>query len=277
MERDAAAWLTTFARRSPPRLPDLGVIHARRWRPEKRAAARVVWARRVANESLSVDVARELCEVAPTDVPEGAAIAEALDRLRRDEEAHVELARALTLELDPAFAPLDAEAGPRTSPDEPPELRFMRLVVTGLAVCETVSAARLQGVLARTDLTPFKAVIALFLRDERAHSELGFVLAPVAVAALAARVGEDACAALVSAELRSAFAYLDVVIGGDRLRRGGVERPGPQPRRNPGVVAPIVDAFQFYDVTRRKIVPRLERLGIAASAAWDARHTSALG
>lgn len=271
-ERDAAAWLMTFARRKTRARPDVTAIDTRRWQPEKRVAARLVWARRVANESLSVDVARELREVAPPDAPEATAISEALERLERDEASHAALARDITLRLDPAFEPRDADAGPRTSPGDPPDVRFMRLAVTGLAVCETVSAARFEGVLAWTDLAPFKAAIALFLRDERAHGELGFVLAPVAVAALAARVGETACAALVDAELRAAFAYLDVVVGGDQLRRGGIERPGAQPQRNPGVVAPLVDAFQFYEVTRRRILPRLERLGIGARAAWDARH-----
>lgn len=267
-------WLEAFSRRRRPPHVEVMLVDARRWAKPKRDAALVTWRRRVENETLSVVVARELREVAPRDLASGAAVDVALARLEADELAHVCLAWGVVAQLDHAslrdLPPPDGE--PRTSPLEPPEIRFARLVLTGLAVCESVSAARFEDVLAATDLPPFDRAIALFLRDEKAHAELGFALLPLAIERLRRSIGEEAAARLVDAELRETFAHLDRLVGLDLERRGPLPAPGRQPRRNPGVVEPLVDARAFYRAIARRVLPRLERLGVPARVAWSGRH-----
>lgn len=226
------------------------------------------------NEALSVLVARELRAVAPRDVDDASGIDAALARLEADEDAHVRLAWGVVARLERAGLeePPPIASEPRTSPEEPDAIRFARLVLTGLAVCESVSAARFEDVLAATDLPPFDRAINVFLRDEKAHAELGFVLVPIALDGLRRSLGEAPARLLVASELAATFGHLDHAVGLDLERRGPLPEPGKQPRRNPGVVEPLVDALAFYRAIDTRVLPRLERLDVPAREAWSARH-----
>jgi hypothetical protein len=216
-----------------------------------------VWARRALNEALSVDLAQKLRATASrlelADVVHGA-----LARLEEDEARHALLASAVVQRLGGTVL---TEAGPE--PDARAEIAWMRLVLTGLCVCESVSAARFAMVRTHTDLLPFRACIEAFHRDELAHAELGFVLLPHAIALV--DVAE------VVAELRHTFAHLARVVGLG-LARDDVPEERPQPTGNPGVVEPALDAIAFHRAMELEIVPRLERLGVPAERTWHGIH-----
>lgn len=232
-----------------------------------RDAARIVWARRIANETASVEVARRLVRTsAALDL--GADVTNALARLEQDEQLHAELSIAFAERLGPPFAPRIAPLAPLAT--EPAEASWARQVLTALCVCESVSAERYAAVREHTDVAPARAVIDVFLRDEVVHAKLGFVLVPDALDRLRSALGEDAANALVEAELSMVFRELDATIGLDAERKGMPEA-GDLPAGNPGVVTPATDALAFYDAIEGRIVPRLEACGIPASRLWRMR------
>ena len=198
----------------------------------------------------------------------------AVARLDEDERAHVALCEAFVQQLG---APEAAQIQPKMrAPDaEPPSLRLLRYVLTGLAVSESVSALRFAVVRAHTDLPLPRACIDLFLRDESAHARLGFVLLPATLAHHRDQVGIERASSDVDAELRSTFRHLDLAVGLDAERRKLVLQARPQPTKNPGVIEPALDALALYGGMERTIIPRLERLGIAAATAWRDRWASA--
>ena len=245
-------------------MPSLAGVEPATWPAPAVHAAVLVWSRRVRNEAQSVALAHELRAVVGSDDP---VLAAALDRLADDEQSHVELATAFLAVLGAAPPPPEPAL-----PDhpEPPTLRALRCVLTGLAVCETVSAMRFATVRAHTDLAAARACIELFLRDEIAHARLGFLLLPGAIAARAAEVG-DAVTGEIERELGATFRHLDLVVGLDAERRGLVLARRAQPPCNAGVVEPALDALAFRDAITRTIVPRLTRLGIDAGTIWSQR------
>lgn len=231
--------------------------------PESLQAATWVWRRRVMNEGGSVAVAQRLVALAPVG-----AVASALGRLEQDETHHERLARDFVLALG---AP---SPGPAPSPPEPAgseKERFASLVFGALLVGETVSAARYAMVRAHTDVPRARAAIEVLLRDEVAHAELGFVLAPLALSALAEVSSQDAARARLSTELSSALGFLDRAVGLDAERRGLELVERPQPLMNLGVVEPMVDALAFYRAVHKRILPGLASLGFDTRALWAAR------
>lgn len=204
------------------------------------------------NESHSVALGERIAEFLP-----GPAIA----RLIEDERAHVELACSFLKRLG---APeVDVPPFDGITATDPPERALFRAVLTGLAVCESVSAARFAAVRAHTDLPIPRACIEYFLRDEIAHAELGFSLLPSALA------GIDA--AELDAELTATFRTLELTVGLDAERKKLELRARPQLPMNAGIVEPAIDALAFYECVARSILPRLEKIGIDARKIWARR------
>ena len=269
--RDRHRWLIAFADRKESALPDLSTLDVAACPDDALEAARLVWRRRVMNEALSVDLAQHLRRTAGNLDRASETVAHALARLEADEARHVMLASAVSARLgvtstnEPASSSLPAL-------DERAELAFLRLVLTALCVCESVSAARFAAVREHTDLAPFRACIEAFHRDELTHAELGFQLLPDAIERARAAIGREAAHALVLDELRGTMGHLDRVIGLDLERQGPLPQARAQPQDNPGVVEPIVDAIAFYRALHDDVVPRLEALGLPAARAWKARR-----
>lgn len=260
MDERTRRWLEAFARRAIPPVPDARMLSAP---AEALEAATIVWRRRLLNEELSVELAVALRHVAgelQLDRP----ILAALDRLKEDEARHV---AAATSVLN-VFGRAPAAKSSLPLPDASPEECWARLVLTGLCVCESVSAARFAAVREHVDLPAFRACIDTFHRDERAHGELGFVLLPGAIARLRTAIGSARATELLHNELRHTFGELDRVVGMRLALHGPLPQPRLQPPDNPGVVEPLIDAHAFYGALDR-IVPRLESLGLRASAAWE--------
>lgn len=268
-EESARSRLLSFAQRPRVEPPDMAAFDAAVVPALARQAAQLVWARRVANERLSVGVARRIRATVEQAGVVDSAIDAALERLEADEVAHVELATTMLNRLG-ATTSVGSDAAPPAPPGDAAESLF-RQVLTALCVCEVVSAVRFASVRPHTDLPLPRACIELMLRDEATHGELGFALLPLAVARLVAEVGRDRVAVIAGDELRTALRELDRVVGLDAGRRGGLGPARPQPTPNPGVVEPAVDAAAFYTAVERVIVPRLERAGLPALAAWRER------
>ena len=268
MDESAARWLRSFAHRRAVPLPELDGSFGDTCPAAALEVARIVWTRRLVNESLSVDLARQLIDVAARLAALDPIVVDALARLEADEVNHVTLVGRVLARLGitgakPAAVPQAA--------DERPELAFARLVLTGLCVCETVSAARFAAVREHTDLASFRACIELFHRDELTHAELGFVLLPEAIDRLRVSRGAATSDVLLD-ELCGAFGHLDRVVGLELERTGGPPPARPQPLDNPGVVEPAIDARAFYHAIHQEIVPRLERAGLPAQVAWEHRR-----
>lgn len=273
MADDASRWLVAFAGRRLAVVPDLSALDGGACPEEALPPARLVWRRRVVNEALSVDLARRLRELSASLGGLGGEVDGALARLEEDEASHVDLAAEVLRRIGGEAAPAPARLKER---DEPAEAALARCVITGLSVCETVSAARFAAVRDHTDLPVFRACIELFHRDELAHAELGFKLLPRIIERLSAALGPARAAALAEAELRETLGILDRTIGLDFERKGGPPPARPQPTGNPGVVEPAIDAIAFYRAIHGEVLPRLEALGLPAQRAWEARHTTPL-
>jgi hypothetical protein len=269
MDEDTARWLEAFAHRRRALRPDFDAADFALSSDEARTAARIVWRRRVLNEMLSVDLARHLHRAAVHRDEVDPLLHSAFMRLEEDEATHVELASAVLARLGDETLP---EASSLPVRQERAEMVFTRAVLTGLCVCETVSASRFAAVREHTDLPIFRACIEVFHRDELTHAELGFVLLPLALERLRSSLARPAADALVFDELRATMAHLDLVVGLDLERNGGPPPPRPQPAQNPGVVEPAVDARAFYRALHDEVVPRLSALGLPAKNAWELRH-----
>jgi hypothetical protein len=258
MDDALRARLARFADRPTHPLPDLRDVAIDVPGDAALRAARHVWARRVVNETGSEVVARRLVGLAAAVLPDESELMQALQRLERDEHEHGQIARDVLAQLGGDV--------PSTVPDPPAPSgssgeQLASLVLSGLAIGETISAARYAAVRRHTDLAGPRACIERFLRDETAHSELGFLLVPIA-----APLARD-----VRAELAGSFRYLDRLVGMDAERSGIALVERPQPRGNAGVIEPLLDAVAFYVSAREELVPRLGALGLPAETAWRER------
>lgn len=171
----------------------------------------------------------------------------------------VEVARALGSEPPaPSTPPVLART------DRPIEEQFLRHVIFGNCLTETVNVARLVDA-SQHARDPFmrKAVLAL-LADEVRHARFGFVLLTEWGAWLGAH--PDTVRAL-DAFLPGAFAAVEKALsgaGGPTNGYGDDDRAlgSPDPARLPET---------FYVTVEQAIVPGLDRLGLAASAGWRSR------
>lgn len=269
MDESTTRWLHAFGHRRRATPPNLETLEP--CAPEALDAARFVWHRRVVNETRSVELARAMQHLAQRVGDLGKTFHEAFVRLEEDEASHVDLTTAVLTKLQPPSIFIPKDATTVVLSDEPAIVSLMRLVVTGLCICESVSAARFASVREHTDLDGYRACIELFYRDELTHAELGFVALPPVLRVLRDEHGEAHADELVQDELRTALGYMDRVVGLDYERKGGPPPARPQPRGNPGVIEPALDAIAFYQSMHNDVLPRLRSLGLAADNAWKMR------
>ncbi len=272
MDEATTRWLHAFTHRRRAASPNLDTLEVC---PDAALdAARFVWHRRVINEARSVDLARQMQCTAARLEGIGREFVEALGRLEEDETSHVELATAVLKKLKAPTVAFRADAVTVLLPEEPATVSMMRLVVTGLCICESVSAARFAAVREHTDLDGYRACIELFYRDELTHAEFGFVVLPHVVKRLRDEMGGACADELITGELQTTLGHMDRVVGLDFERKGGLPPARPQPTQNPGVVEPAVDAIAFYRSIHEDILPRLESLGLGGREAWKNRTAS---
>jgi hypothetical protein len=184
--------------------------------------------------------------------------------MAEDEMRHALICADVTQALGgEAPAPEAPPVFPRS--DRPSAEQFLRHVIFGNCMTETVNVARLVDA-SEHARDPFvrEALLAL-LTDEIRHARFGFVL--VTEWAPWLRVHPDTVNAL-DAFLPEAFATLERTLSGVGARGDGYgddDRAlgSPDPARLPET---------FYVTVEQAIVPGLDRLGLAASAAWHARR-----
>ena len=227
--------------------------------PHACAAAAIVWQRRHANEQASVALAERMVEAA-TAAGCDDVVVRALARLADDEQAHVDAAANVLDAFDAPHATAQAIRVPDA--EEPAALSLARDIVVGLAICESVSAARFAVVRRVTDVPALRALVDGFLRDEVAHARLGFLLLDVARGL--------ASEPWLVTEAMIALRELEGVVGLDGARRG-LDPPRAQPRGNPGVVEPNLDAIAFYTAVEGRVLSRFAAAGIDVAAAWQRR------
>lgn len=269
MDEATTRWLHAFTHRRRAAMPNLDTLEVC---PDAALdAARFVWHRRVVNEARSVDLARKM-QCTTTRLKDICKeFVEALGRLEEDETSHVELVTAVLKRLKAPIITTEADAVNLVLPEEPAVISMMRLVVTGLCICESVSAARFAAVREHTDLDGYRACIELFYRDELTHAELGFVMLPHIVQRLRDEMGTAYADELMTGELQSTLGHMDRVVGLNFERKGGPPPARPQPMQNPGVVEPAMDAIAFYRSIHEDVLPRFESLGLPAREAWKNR------
>ncbi len=269
MDEAAIRWLDAFAHRKRSKAPNLDTLD--QCPEEALAVARIIWHRRVVNETRSVAIAQALQQMVNRVETLGPQLLDAFKRLEEDEATHVALASAVLNQIGQSNITIPTDATTIVFLEEPAITSLMRLVLTGLCICESVSASRFACVREHTDLEVFRACIELFYRDELTHAELGFVIAPHVANVLHGELGKERAVAFIHDELRSTFGEMDRVVGLNLERSGGVPPERPQPTPNPGVIEPALDARAFYQSIHDDIVPRLEVLGFPANEAWNTR------
>lgn len=274
MDEATTRWLHAFAHRRRATMPNLDMLDA--CPDEALDVARFVWHRRVVNETRSAELARKMQKTLQSmSAPPGAfgeTFLPALVRLEEDETSHVDLATAVLKKLNAPQMAIPNDAASIVLLEEPASVSMMRLVLTGLCICESVSASRFASVREHTDLEGHRACIELFYRDELTHAELGFVMLPHVLEVLRSEIGKTRTDELVADELQTTLGQLDRVVGLDFERKGGLPPARPQPKPNPGVVEPAVDAAAFYRSIHEDVLPRLETLGLEAQSAWKLRR-----
>ncbi|HVY38401.1 MAG TPA: ferritin-like domain-containing protein [Polyangia bacterium] len=184
--------------------------------------------------------------------------------MAEDEMRHAricaDVARALGGE--PA-APSRPPVLPRSA--RPVEEQFLAHAIFGHCLAETVNVARLVDASEHARDAFLREAILALLADEIRHARFGFVLLTEWEPWLQAH--PDSARAL-DAFLPAAFADLEARLsgaGGSRDGYGDDDRAlgSPDPARLPET---------FYVTVEQAIVPGLQRLGLAASAAWQGRQ-----
>ena len=272
MDDSALRWLSAFTNRRRAVSPNLDQLEA--CPVAALEVARIIWHRRIVNEARSVELAQSMQSLGKSTNLWNQGLSQAIERLEADEASHVELAMAVLKKLQSAPVTIAKEATQIDLPQETPLVSFMRLTLTGLCICEAISASRFASVREHTDLAGFRACIELFYRDELTHSELGFVLLPLVLEEMRHVLGSSRTDELVEQEMSLTFGHMDRVVGLNLERQGGVPPARPQPKQNPGIVEPAVDAAAFYRSVYDDIIPRLTALGLPAQAAWTNRRES---
>ena len=183
--------------------------------------------------------------------------------MAEDEMRHAlicaEVARALGTEPPGPAAP---PVFPRST--RPIAEQFLRHVIFGNCLTETVNVARLVDASEHARDPFFRDALLALLTDEIRHARFGFVL--VTEWAPWLLVHPDTVLAL-DAFLPEAFAALEKALSGVGAPRDGYgddDRAlgSPNPAHLPDT---------FYVTVEQAIIPGLDRLGLAASAAWNAR------
>ncbi len=185
-----------------------------------------------------------------------------------DEVGHARLCASVGARLGAATPHYDAEqVRARLAPLRDPLDRTAALLVTEVAIGETISMWLFRAGRRATIEPLARAVLEQIVGDEVRHQQLGWD----ALAALwpsldpARRVGlqREASRALASSEQQIAVPVL-------RLLEAGVAFDPACAAL--GVLAPETRVEAFYAAVERRVVPHLDRLGLDGARAWTDRY-----
>jgi hypothetical protein len=242
------------------------------YRPETIAKLRDLWRVRMQSEYESsvvfTDMARLLMEAGASLDAQAVVL-----RMAHDELRHADLAaRAVeTFGGDATMRPR-TPAVVRDAKSTPEELA-LRTVIYGCCLSETINAARFVDALETTDDPYVRELLRQLLSDERMHAQFGYHYLD------AWRPWLDAhhdVRRRLGTYLEYAFAVLERDLSGLRAESD----PAPaldDEQRAVGLPDLARLPKTFYATVEGAIVPGLDRFGLGATAAWNARRLRAVG
>ena len=250
-------------RRAAPRGRQVAAFNPTPYAPSALARARRLWTVRATAEHESALIVAGLMPFAleaRASLDTQAVIAGMVEDEMRHAHVCARVARALGSEPAAPSAPPVLFRSAR-----PVEEQFLAHAIFGHCLAETVNVARLVDASEHARDAFLREAILTLLADEIRHARFGFVLLTEWEPWL--RAHPDSVRAL-DAFLPAAFADLEARLsgaGGSREGYGDDDRAlgSPDPARLPET---------FYVTVEQAIVPGLDRLGLAASAAWQARR-----
>jgi len=232
--------------------------------PDQLSFAFGAWPLRAAEELRSALIYRALARASASALPEFTARFAAV---AREEVGHARLCATVGAQLGAAAPAYDARpvrARLACVPD--PHARTLALVVSEVAIGETISMAMFRESRRATTEPMTRAAIESILADEARHQQLGWD----ALAALAA--GGAAAHEAISAEATTTLAHSEQQIAAPSLRfleRGDAFDPA---WAQLGVIHPERRVEAFYAAVEQLVLPRLAELGIDAQRAWTNRY-----
>jgi hypothetical protein len=227
------------------------------------------WPLRAAEEDRSEAVFQEIHTLAEA-LELGGELLERISGAVQDEGFHRELCERTGARLGAPAARRDRLAVHRRLAALPsaPRARLLSLLAIEVAAGETVSCNlfRVATQDAREPLTRW--ALTSILRDEARHAQLGWDGVRRVVEQ---GVTEEELAA-VRADLRRAFASMEQTTAVPALRRLERDEPFEPALAALGVLHPEVRVRAFYEAIERRVLPRLDELGLAGTSAWADRY-----
>jgi hypothetical protein len=236
-----------------------------RFTPDALAFAASAWPMRAAEELRSALVYRALATASVAVLP---AFALRFAAVAREEVGHARLCATLAAQL--GAAPPRYDANPvraRLAGLTEPRERVVALVITEVAIGETVSMAMFRESWRRTTEPLSRIAVERILADESRHQQLGWeALAALGACAVMQRRASEALAATEQQIAVPALRFLDA------------GRPFDPAWAALGVIPPAHRVEAFYAAVEQIVIPHLSRVGIDGRRAWDERYrTSDLG
>jgi hypothetical protein len=236
--------------------------------PAQVAFAAQAWPMRAEEEDRSQAVFEELARLAP----EAGLTSDQRARLEaaaQDEARHSRLCTEVGAALGARPPVLDRSRVAQRLGALPaaPMLRFLALISVEVAMGETLSCAFFRAGMERATEPQTRQALTSILRDEAIHARLGWGL----LSLLRPRLGE-AELAFLREEVRVQLGALEQLEAVPSLRR--LERGEPFDPALPGlgVLDPEVRVAAFYGALERRVLPRLDRLGLDGARAWEQRY-----
>jgi hypothetical protein len=192
-----------------------------------------------------------------------------LSDARADEAEHARVCARVAEQLGasaPRFdrGPLEA----RMARVPQPLPRVLSLAAIEVAAGETVSCALFSEATTRSREPLTRWALTAILRDEARHAQLGWECLSAALALPGAGAGLEA----LHDELKVAFASMEQLTAVPSLRRLEAALPFDPALEGLGVLAPEVRVDAFYAAVEKRVVPRLDALGLRGAEAWADRY-----
>jgi hypothetical protein len=229
--------------------------------------AAAAWPLRAAEEARSEAVFREIGRVAVAERVDPVFQAR-IDQAADDERFHAELCVEVGAELGAPSPRYDATPVERRLAALPSGLpRLLALLTVEVAVGETLSCALFKEGMQRAKEPLTRAALSAILRDEAKHAQLGWNL----IEALAPRLdGRDR--AFLQEEVRLQLGALEQVHAVPALRSLEQGLDFDSALESLGVLHPEVRVAAFYEALERRVLPRLEALGLEGHGGWQRRY-----
>jgi hypothetical protein len=226
------------------------------------------WPLRAAEEDRSQAILQEVGALAQ-EVKLGAALTARLVDAARDEGEHRELCLRVGKAMSARAPRLDhsaVRARLRSLPGAPRE-RLLSLLAVEVAAGESVSCALFSAALDRAEDSLTCSALTTILRDEARHALLGWECLAAAL-----QGAPEASRAWARSEARRGLAALEQSVARPALRRLESGEPFDDRLAAYGVLSPDARVEAFYEAVEKRVLPRLEALGLDGQDVWARRY-----